>query len=553
MITATKKVEVEELRDSLESFVVKEEILWKQQAKALWLQSGDCNTSFFHAKANERLVRKEIRTIKDANGTEVGDKDGVQRVILDYFRSIFVSTYPSKEALESVLSCLEARVSTTMSEALLQPFTSEEVTIALKQMHPLKSPGPDPERGIRQGDPLSPYLFLICAEALSGMLNRAERMGSISGIAVSWTAPSVSNLVFANDTLLFCQDTDEAMLCIRGILVAFKRASGMKINSHKSVVVFSPNVEEELRERLASILGISVISKHDKFLGLPTISRRSKRELFCVSKIASGEIESMVADFFWNCGNESKIHWNAWSKLCQPKAKGGLNFRRLKEFNLALVAKQACTLGLVPLVYMALHLGCSGSLGSRNSVEDNKWNEALIRQEFCSADAACILGIPLRGPDARDELIWHYERSGRFSVKSAYRVACDLWENGTCSLPRRSWNFIWGSKAPPKVVLFAWSCAWDALPTSANLQRRRVRLNDGCSGCPAEEEDVLHIIFLCSFARLVWAVSGLPWTALSCNFSCTEEWFRGVYGRLDRQEWDFSLSILLGLVDKEKC
>ncbi|KAL0449699.1 UNVERIFIED_CONTAM: hypothetical protein Slati_1526300 [Sesamum latifolium] len=126
-VWASKKAEVEELRDSLENLAINEEILWKQRAKALWLQAGDRNKSFFHAKANERRVRKEIQTIKDANGTKVGDKDGVQRVILDYFRSIFSSTRPSNEALETVLSCLEARVTIAMNEVLLQPFTSEEV------------------------------------------------------------------------------------------------------------------------------------------------------------------------------------------------------------------------------------------------------------------------------------------------------------------------------------------------------------------------------------------------------------------------------------------
>ncbi|KAL0431005.1 UNVERIFIED_CONTAM: hypothetical protein Sradi_0726500 [Sesamum radiatum] len=98
-----RKAEIEELQDSIENLVVKEEILWKQRGKTLWLAVGDRNMSFFHAKANEGKVRKEIRRIRENNGAEVCDREGVQRVILDYFRSIFASTCPTNEVLEEVL------------------------------------------------------------------------------------------------------------------------------------------------------------------------------------------------------------------------------------------------------------------------------------------------------------------------------------------------------------------------------------------------------------------------------------------------------------------
>ena len=60
----------------------------------------------------------------------------------------------------------------------------------------------NPTRGIRQGDPLSPYLFLICAEGLSSLLQYEEEAGGIEGIRVCRNAPSVSHLLFADDSLI---------------------------------------------------------------------------------------------------------------------------------------------------------------------------------------------------------------------------------------------------------------------------------------------------------------------------------------------------------------
>jgi hypothetical protein len=62
-----------------------------------------------------------------------------------------------------------------------------------------------PYRSIRQGDPLSPYLFILCAEGLSYMLRRAEVQKSISGLAISRGGMCLSHLFFADDSLLFCK------------------------------------------------------------------------------------------------------------------------------------------------------------------------------------------------------------------------------------------------------------------------------------------------------------------------------------------------------------
>ncbi|KAL0355466.1 UNVERIFIED_CONTAM: hypothetical protein Sradi_3993500 [Sesamum radiatum] len=109
-ITSKDKADIEGLRDAIDSLARKEEIMWKQRAKALWLKAGDRNTSFFHAEATERRHQNEIKRINDELGNEVNHKEGIQMVVLNYFRSIFASTNPTPEAVDEVLRCVEHRV-----------------------------------------------------------------------------------------------------------------------------------------------------------------------------------------------------------------------------------------------------------------------------------------------------------------------------------------------------------------------------------------------------------------------------------------------------------
>ncbi|KAK4395781.1 hypothetical protein Sango_1732400 [Sesamum angolense] len=97
------------------------------------------------------------------------------------------------------------------------------------------------ERGILQGYPLSPYLFLLCAETFSNLIQQEERIGNIQGVATYRGGPRVSHLLFANDTLIFCQAMWEAELRIKTILNILEEASDLKMNMSKSAIVFSRN------------------------------------------------------------------------------------------------------------------------------------------------------------------------------------------------------------------------------------------------------------------------------------------------------------------------
>lgn len=83
-----------------------------------------------------------------------------------------------------------------------------------------------PERGLRQGDPLSPYLFLLCAEGFSTLLNKAEAEGLIAGVKICHNAPSVSHLLFADDSLISIRANREDAGHLQNVLDLYEQCPG---------------------------------------------------------------------------------------------------------------------------------------------------------------------------------------------------------------------------------------------------------------------------------------------------------------------------------------
>ncbi|KAL0445987.1 UNVERIFIED_CONTAM: hypothetical protein Slati_1726600 [Sesamum latifolium] len=108
----------------------------------------------------------------------------------------------------------------------------------------------------------------------------AELEGSIRGIAVCRGAPTVSHLLFADDTLIFYQASPESARSIRAVLETYRGASGQEINFLKSSVAFSRNSKEDMCRAITAELTIRWENKMELYLGLPSRVSRSKRDLF---------------------------------------------------------------------------------------------------------------------------------------------------------------------------------------------------------------------------------------------------------------------------------
>ncbi|KAL3826043.1 hypothetical protein ACJIZ3_022072 [Penstemon smallii] len=589
LLTEETKNIIKEKSNELEGLLDKEEMMWRQRAKAHWMREGDKNTKFFHAKASSRRRVNTIHGLRNSEGIWCEKDEDLERIVAEYFEKIFTSSSPSLSTLEAVLGAVEPKVTREINADLLRTFSALEVKKALDSMHPLKSPGPDgfpvvfyqrfwsivgsdvtkwvlrllnekifpsicnftyivlipkcsdpqtmaqfrpislsnviykiaskvivnrlkphmntiisesqsafvpgrlisdnilisyevahyikrskaehmaikldmskaydrieweflrqvmvrlgldsnfvdlimlcvttvtysfvlnggsfgfltPKRGIRQGDPLSPYLFLFCAEVLSALIRREELKGNIAGLAVCNGAPEVSHLLFADDTMIFCNANVHSASSVSKVLKEYEEASGQQINFQKSSIVFSRTTTTATIDAIRAHLPMEVVDKHEKYLGLPSVIGKSKKEAFAnirdkvcnrlkgwkeqwlskggkeiliksviqaiptyamscfkLPNYFTSEIEGLMAKFWWEGTNGKGIHWIRWRDLCQSKQYGGLGFRDLEAFNMALLAKQLWRLlinphSMIARVFKARYFPNSDVLGSK--------------------------------------------------------------------------------------------------------------------------------------------------------------------------------------------
>ena len=137
-----------------------------------------------------------------------------------------------------------------------------------------------PTRGLRQGDPISPYIFVMCAEVLSSMIRKSIAEGQIHGVKVCRGAPEISHLFFADDSIFFTRSSVEESCRLKSILTRYCQASGQVINYEKSEISFSANVDSQVRARIIECLNVREVTHQNKYLGLPSVIRRSKKVVF---------------------------------------------------------------------------------------------------------------------------------------------------------------------------------------------------------------------------------------------------------------------------------
>jgi len=116
-----------------------------------------------------------------------------------------------------------------------------------------------PSRGLHQGDPLSPFLFLFCAKGLSALIRKSVEFGLLSGVAACPRGPKISHLFFVDDSLMFCKANIEECSTLKEILDICEYSTGQQLNREKTSLFFSRKTPQEIQEAIKNRFGADII------------------------------------------------------------------------------------------------------------------------------------------------------------------------------------------------------------------------------------------------------------------------------------------------------
>ncbi|KAH9754587.1 putative reverse transcriptase/RNA-dependent DNA polymerase [Citrus sinensis] len=139
--------------------------------------------------------------------------------------------------------------------------------------------------------------------------------------------------------------------------------------------------------------------------------------------------------------------------------------------------------------------------------DENNWDVAKLNQHFMQEDTEAILKIPLPRSQKVDEMLWHYDKHGEYSVRSEYQIALKLKapdEPSSSGSNSKRWKVVWSMELPEKMKIFMWRAARNLLPTAENLWKRKCLKDPICQGCNREVETVRHALLDCKAARKIW-------------------------------------------------
>ncbi|KAL0011468.1 hypothetical protein SO802_006576 [Lithocarpus litseifolius] len=289
-IGLANKDQISETRRELNKLYAMEEDMWYQKAWSNWAKSSDKNTRYFHEKASSRNKKNTILGLVDESNQWQEDPELIKGIAINYYKKLFSSANTIIQ--EELLDAIDAHVTKPMNVVLVRDFQAEEVRKAIKQMHPMKAPGPEEE----------------CAEFMR-------------------------------------------------ILQVYEASTGQQLNRNKTSLFFSSNTPQETQDSIKQMFGAEerlanklsgwkekLLSSASKEILIKAVAQAvpaHTMSCFLLPKSLCDEMTRMVRNFWWEQrGEEQQMAWMRWEKLCEPKNMGGMGFRDLKAFNLALLAKQ---------------------------------------------------------------------------------------------------------------------------------------------------------------------------------------------------------------------
>ncbi|GKC47558.1 RNA-directed DNA polymerase, eukaryota, reverse transcriptase zinc-binding domain protein, partial [Tanacetum coccineum] len=471
-----------------------------QKARVRWDIEGDENTKFFHGLINQKR----------------------QNQMLNAFDSI------SWNYLDHILDSLEFGLKW---RSWIKTFLSSSRAFILVNGSPTSEFSIN--RGLRQGDPLSPFLFIIVMEGLLNAFVDAVGNGLINGININNSSINISYF-FADDVIITTGWNARDLENIIRVLHVFYLASGLKINIHKSNI-YGIGVNEDEVYNMASNAGCIIGNIPFNYLGLPIGSNmksiaswkmlidrfRSRLSTWKASLLSIGghltliksvlgslgiyyllifrapesvlnDLERIWSNFFWG-GNQDgkKMAWVRWTIILNSYDNEGLNIGSLKDFNLALLQKWRWS-------FKGTWANIVGSLNFLHSKGPSLYQDQYWCSKSCFfRDMLNDIG-QLNIVASEDTCVWNLSPNDTFTVKDARNI---IDRKTLPFLPSTSWDKI----IPRKVNIFMWRLSLDRLPHRLNLSLRGMDIPViSCSSCNANVESANYIFFECIIASDLW-------------------------------------------------
>ncbi|RVW24396.1 putative ribonuclease H protein [Vitis vinifera] len=379
-------------------------------------------------------------------------------------------------------------------------------------------------KGFETRRPLSPYLFVIVMEVFSCLLRRAISEGFLSGWRVRGRGGEgilISHLLFADDTLVFCEESQDQLTHLSWLLMWFEACSRLKINLEKSELIPVGRVNDI--EDLALELGCKVGGLPSCYLGCLWGHPSNQR---CKAKVgedseglpvrgrSSGtEVTSCYAELSLSGKKESEALWKqAISHKYGVEEGGGVlgslayragNGRRVRFWKDKWCGDEPLCESFPSLFVISLAKDVWVSdVWNPDGVGDGwtlLFSRALNDWEIEMVERFMLKIQPFRVQrEVEDKVVWTASRSGVFSVKSLYSI---MEPGGSALFP---FDSIWRAYVPPKVAFFAWEASWGKILTLEQLQRRGYSLANRCFLCLYEAGTVDHLLLHCVKTRALW-------------------------------------------------
>ncbi|KAL5733231.1 hypothetical protein ACOSQ2_032923 [Xanthoceras sorbifolium] len=298
-----------------------------------------------------------------------------------------------------------------------------------------------PGCGIRQGDPISPYLFVLCMEKLSHLIVDCVNKGSWKPIAVSRGGPLISHLFFADDLILFGHATTQQAESMKLCLDRFCGSSGQEtVHLVNWRTICTPKGNGGLGIKSTKLMNQSLLAKAGwrilqgdkgvwsqlltcKYLNNANLLTPGDSDKLVCSNTWKGikfGAKLLSSGINWRIGNGNSVHFwtDVWASDC-----GSLTNHAAVALNDTLLSEKV-----------------------KDYVVEAGWNLRKLATVLPWNIIHKITKIHIG--NIPDKIIWGGYSKGNFSVKTAYNLRLDS------DSPPWQWNFIWKLKLPPKVLTF---------------------------------------------------------------------------------------------------